>query len=399
HILIIGGGIGGLALAQGLKKHGISFHVYERDSLDDFRAQGYRIRIAGPGADALEYLFDEETMRLYDLISAETHVGPNPEIDAETATLRLPRNPRPNAGGELGGAGPSPRRLPGTIDRTMLRAVLLRGITDHVSYGKNLQCYEIKDGGVTASFSDGSKAYGTLLVGADGKNSHVRRQFLPNHRPLDTDGRCIYGKTLLTPHLRHILDPMTLGNMCAIKDRSRSHFVNTICEAVVFPRRTEMRAEGFDCPDDYMYWVMSAQPAVLGLPSSDDASIPHLTSRQSEALALSIVEKWHPSVKCIVSEQLPGSTALLTVNAFAPELPEWTPNPHVTLLGDAVHLMGPTAGSGAVTALRDCHVLCKQLVEAGVSKESIGRYEGEMRQYARKALELSWSMGRHIFGQ
>jgi 2-polyprenyl-6-methoxyphenol hydroxylase-like FAD-dependent oxidoreductase len=31
HVLIIGGGIGGLTLAQGLKRAGVSAAVYERD--------------------------------------------------------------------------------------------------------------------------------------------------------------------------------------------------------------------------------------------------------------------------------------------------------------------------------------------------------------------------------
>lgn len=43
HVLIVGGGLGGLALAQGLKKHGISCAVYEKDLSRADRLQGYRI--------------------------------------------------------------------------------------------------------------------------------------------------------------------------------------------------------------------------------------------------------------------------------------------------------------------------------------------------------------------
>jgi 2-polyprenyl-6-methoxyphenol hydroxylase-like FAD-dependent oxidoreductase len=39
HVLIIGGGLGGLCLAQRLKKSGISVAVYERDSSAQFRNQ------------------------------------------------------------------------------------------------------------------------------------------------------------------------------------------------------------------------------------------------------------------------------------------------------------------------------------------------------------------------
>jgi len=60
HVLIIGGGLGGLTLAQGLGKHGISFTLFERDASPAVRAQGYQIRLAG-GADALhECLSDDK---------------------------------------------------------------------------------------------------------------------------------------------------------------------------------------------------------------------------------------------------------------------------------------------------------------------------------------------------
>ena len=52
-VAIIGGGMGGLCLANGLKKAGISVAVYERDQSPDSRPQGYRIHIDPQGSTAL----------------------------------------------------------------------------------------------------------------------------------------------------------------------------------------------------------------------------------------------------------------------------------------------------------------------------------------------------------
>src|ERR1700728_964777 len=52
-VAIIGGGMGGLCLANGLKKAGISVAVYERDQSPDSRPQGYRIHINPQGSTAL----------------------------------------------------------------------------------------------------------------------------------------------------------------------------------------------------------------------------------------------------------------------------------------------------------------------------------------------------------
>ena len=53
HVVIIGGGIGGLTLAQGLKKSGVSAAVYERDRTRTDRVQGYRVHINPTGSLAL----------------------------------------------------------------------------------------------------------------------------------------------------------------------------------------------------------------------------------------------------------------------------------------------------------------------------------------------------------
>jgi len=48
-ILIIGAGLGGLALAQGLVKAGFHATVFERDESPASRPQGYRISIRSLG--------------------------------------------------------------------------------------------------------------------------------------------------------------------------------------------------------------------------------------------------------------------------------------------------------------------------------------------------------------
>lgn len=53
-IAIIGGGPGGLALAQGLKKNGIDAAVFERDPGRADYVQGFRMRIRQRGIDALQ---------------------------------------------------------------------------------------------------------------------------------------------------------------------------------------------------------------------------------------------------------------------------------------------------------------------------------------------------------
>lgn len=45
HVLIIGAGLGGLSLAQMLRKQGVSFEIFERDQDEDARFQGWAISL------------------------------------------------------------------------------------------------------------------------------------------------------------------------------------------------------------------------------------------------------------------------------------------------------------------------------------------------------------------
>ena len=64
---------------------------------------------------------------------------------------------------------------------------------------------------------------------------------------------------------------------------------------------------------------------------------------------------WHPAVRRIIDEATIADTFPVTVRISEP-VDEW-PSPTVTLLGDAIHTMTPSRGSGAGVALRDAEVL------------------------------------------
>ena len=64
-VAIIGGGMGGLCLANGLKKAGISVAVYERDHSPDSRPQGYRIHIDPQGSTALHECLPQHLWDLF----------------------------------------------------------------------------------------------------------------------------------------------------------------------------------------------------------------------------------------------------------------------------------------------------------------------------------------------
>jgi 2-polyprenyl-6-methoxyphenol hydroxylase-like FAD-dependent oxidoreductase len=75
---------------------------------------------------------------------------------------------------------PSERRR---VNREKLRAVLLNDVKEHVHWSKRLSSVSNDDnsqGSVTAHFDDGTSATGSMIIGADGSNSHVRRMLRPD---------------------------------------------------------------------------------------------------------------------------------------------------------------------------------------------------------------------------
>ena len=198
-VAIIGGGMGGLCLANGLKKAGISVAVYERDHSPDSRPQGYRIHIDPQGSTALHECLPQHLWDLFCSTGGSFSHGFSIVTQQLHELLSL---------GRTSGAGDNIAQHR-SISRITLRRILLAGLEHDVQFNKRFLRYEeTPQGVVRAHFEDGSSAPADLLVAADGVNSAVRKQYLPHADPTDTGVVGIGGTIPLTdgvmalaPHL------------------------------------------------------------------------------------------------------------------------------------------------------------------------------------------------------
>ena len=392
-ILIIGGGLGALCLAHGLSKAGLSFRVFERDADASWRPQGYRLRINGDGANALKETLTPELWERFEKTCCSAELGET-DINAVDGSIMASR----------AGGGPAMRGMkPYTCDRKVLRDILLSGLEEKTSYGKELARYEIVAEGVIAYFKDGTTAHGRFLVGADGKGSVTRQQFLPDHGPLDTEGTCIYGKTLITPELLERFPTRAMRWMTLVVDRTPitqtldidDTAVTLLLEPIRFPKKNDRFDEYL--PADYMYWVLIARKHIFNLPS--DMPLSKYTGADAAAVSLRTTECWDPNIRSILHLQDLKQSSPLRVLSASPDIKPWAPSDKVTVIGDAIHVMSPCGGVGAVTALVDGANLAKTIFTKGISTESIGEFEKAMREFAGINIRRSYIGGRKLFGQ
>lgn len=277
---------------------------------------------------------------------------------------------------------------PLNCDRSVLRRVLLRGLEGHVEFGKEFTSYTETTTGVTAQFSDGTKVAGSVLVGADGVYSRVTRQLLGStHELVDTEGRWIYGKTVITHKLE---ERFQLGGMSLTQDRSGAVPTSLLLEPVRF-KDNEFRDE---LPQDYVYWVLQSRRDVLDM---DDEVLLAMKATEVAELARKITSGWDASFHALFEMQDEASTSMLRITSVRPHISRWEAG-RVTLIGDAVHAMSPSAGVGAVTALRDAAILVEGFKGQDVGVKSVERYEVAMREYAGEAIRRSQMGGKMLFG-
>ncbi|GAA1720590.1 NAD(P)/FAD-dependent oxidoreductase [Nonomuraea bangladeshensis] len=346
-VIVAGAGLGGLALANGLRGAGIDVAVHERDRSPLVRRQGYRLHLSDVGIDALTSVLTPER-RAALLATAHT---PAPRFVRFDPTLKE------SDVVEHGG-----RHL--SVDRRTLRDALLADVAETITYGSRLTGFQLAADHVTARFDDGTAVTGDVLVGADGINSAVRRQYLPHARIAGTGLVQLYGKI-----------PVRLAEG-----------MDNVFTAITGPGH---RTVGVGRTRDYATCSFGARAE--DLPSGLDV----MTQDQLRSLVMDMTDGWHPLVRRMIAEW--HEVFPLELRTSVP-VPPWRTT-RVTLLGDAAHAMSPAAGAGANLALRDAAALSAALARGGPLIPALGSYEQEMIDAGFAAVRVSAANGARFLGQ
>jgi 2-polyprenyl-6-methoxyphenol hydroxylase-like FAD-dependent oxidoreductase len=389
HVLIAGGGLSGLALAQGLRKDGHTCQVFEREA--DLRSRGgYLLHMNAYGGEALRRLLPDDLFELY----LETSRRTPRRRESIVLTDQLEElSSQPHLGPPNDGERPHTG-----VHRRTLRQILLARLGDAVTTGTSVIGYQETQEGVRVRLSDGGTAVGDVLVGADGIRSAVRAQRLPSVQVVEAGvrGLGVYGRAVLTPRLRARIPDLLFQGVIIAADSKGSRMLLGAFQ----PRQGAAEAAARIAPDvpldpveDYLMVSCTVAPGTVVPPPAQWGPDTPLALR---AGMLAAIEGWHPTLRAIVSAIEPSSILAIPFGHLEPGA-VWSPS-RVTLIGDAAHAMLPTLGMGANLALRDAQTLLERLTNAGDLIAAIGDYERDMRELAYPFMRMAINHDSHFGG-
>ena len=369
-ILISGGGLASLLLAQSLLLSKIPFVVFERDASLTFRGQGYRLRMSSEGLDAIESVLDEASFQKFYDTCGKTAGSGFSALNAITGET-TGQNPLGESLGSRQG------KIVG-IARGDMRHLFLEGCEQYIQFDRHVKGYEKTADGVLAVFADGSKSVeGSMLIGGEGIKSQVAKQLSGGKlKVFDTGARGIHGQSPSTAF-------KGLGEgVFRIFDDTQPHGQISIM--------TNVRAGDMDDPNVEFGWTMVGQPGIIKAPNDDYT----IVGRKAADIAKGLTAHWHPRFKPLFEDMIENEAAFWKITCSTPSgVPDWENDSRVTVIGDAAHSMTPAGGIGANTAVQDSALLGRLLREAGGYKDGVtAEYEKGMRVYGSEAVKKSYGL-------
>ncbi|MEO9780108.1 MAG: flavin-dependent oxidoreductase [Sedimentitalea sp.] len=344
HVLIAGGGIGGLALALTLHQIGVKATVFE--AVRDMRPLGVGINLQPNAVRELLVLgITTDDLDRVGLPAREwALVGLNgKEIYAE---------PR---GIEAGYHWPQYAMHRGQFHMLLFETVVNRLGVDAVRMGQRVTGYEqMLDGRVTVQSenADGgiSQVTGTLLIGADGIHSTIRAQMHPAQPPIHWGGALMWRGTTRMRPIRTGSSFVGLGT-----HRHRM---------VIYPI-SHPDSEGFVTVN----WIAEQTvDASHGWEKSGWFRPVEIDSFVHEFEAFRY--DWLDVPAMLRGADIAYENPMIDRDP----IPTWIDGP-VALMGDAAHAMYPTGSNGASQAIVDARVLGQSIIEHGVTPAALVAYD------------------------
>jgi salicylate hydroxylase len=357
HVAIVGGGIGGVALAVACLHRGIPYTLYERDLNFNARSQGYGLTLQ----QASKAISGLGILSLEDGVISTKHVVHT--IDGKVIGewgMRKWVPEKTNTGD---------KRSNVHIARQSLRSALLDQLGSHDTVLWNHQLVDFKEtesDGLLLSFQvDGEvkTAKADLLVGADGIRSSVRRLLIGED---------------ITP-LRYLGCIVILG-ICPLSALENLHSPLLDSATVFQTANGNERIYIMPYSSDSVMWQLS-------FPMSENEA-KALSDRGSQALKEEACRRtlWHDPIPQVLAATQAAQISGYPVYDREILDAEWLKG-KVTLIGDAAHPMSPFKGQGANQALLDALALARGISSAcgsshwkkdGIRKAVLVDYEEEM---------------------
>lgn len=357
---IVGGGIGGLALAHGLIRNGFSVRVFEQNAVASDTG-GYRLHLTEESLDALKHLLPTNLSA-----AIESSAAP-PETFRHLAIF----DRRANCRARL--LMPKENRL--LIGRRPLRELLARGLDEAIRWNTRVEQILENDECITMTTGSGETEEFDIVVGADGTGSVVTQALLGRPAARPSGVAAIAGTVFLNKH-PDLKPPVALekGLGLAIGPKGVGMFM-----ALHIPRTTDV-APGAIEEEPYLVWSVIAQV------SSFSADIIEMSRKLMKEESVKMIAPWTSFHKNMI-EKTEANTLAAFNFVFPGSMIPW-PQSRLTLIGDAVHPMPPTAGAGASTAIIDALNLVNRLSTQSWPS-ALEEYQKSMLEYAPKAVDLA----------
>jgi len=356
-VIIVGAGLGGLTAALALLRAGFRVGVYEQAA--ELGEAGAGVTITPNGTRVLEHLLGAEVVR---------SVATTPTAGAikhyRTGAILVETN-RGNRMQEQYGA---PYCQAHRADLHGALAAAVRAIDPSCIHTRcTFGSLEESASGITATFLDGRRAHGDILVGCDGIRSAVRRALWGEERVTFTGYIAWRGLVPVERLEPGLIEPDSASFAGPARTFARYKVRRgTLINYAAFSRRPEWVAES---------WSVHSGIAELQREFHDFA----------------------PEVQAIIAATPPERCFKWGLFDREP-LERWTRG-RATLLGDAAHPMTPFLAQGAVMALEDAMVLARALQAAGDWREGLARYEAARRERGAFVMRESHVNARRMYSR